>query len=153
LATVELPLAGRSSGSVLRVEATLRIGQLAARIGVSPKTIRYYEDVELVPPPARSDGGYRLYGAEDERRLSFVVTARRVGFALGEIKEMLALREQGHPPCRYVTDRIERRIEDIEEQQAQLRALKGELIQLRDRAKALPEPAVEDGVYCHLLQR
>jgi DNA-binding transcriptional MerR regulator len=138
---------------VLRVEATLRIGQLAARIGVSPKTIRYYEEVGLLPPPPRSEGGYRLYGAQDERRLSFIVSARCVGFALGEIKEMVALREQGDPPCRYVTGRIERRIADIEEQQAQLRALKRELIQLRDRAKALPEPAIEDGVYCHLLQR
>jgi DNA-binding transcriptional MerR regulator len=138
---------------VLAVEATRRIGQLAERAGVSPKAIRYYEEVGLLPPPRRSDSGYRLYGAEDERRLSFIVTARRVGFPLGEIKEMVALRGRGDPPCRYVTGRIERRIADIKEQQAQLRALKRQLIQLRDRAKALPEPAIEDGVYCHLLQR
>jgi hypothetical protein len=52
-----------------------------------------------------------------------------------------------------VTSRLERRIRDIEAQQAQLRALKAELIDLRERARALPPPAVEDGVYCHVLQQ
>jgi DNA-binding transcriptional MerR regulator len=81
------------------VEATLLIGQLSERVGVSTKTIRYYEEVGLLPRASRSEGGYRLYSVEDEGRLQFVASARRVGFALGEIKEMLALRERGRPPC------------------------------------------------------
>lgn len=131
----------------------LRIGQLAERVGVSAKTIRYYEQIGLLPVPVRSAGGYRLYGGEDESRLRFIAAGRRVDFALGEIKEMLALRDQGHPPCRYVASRVEHRIADVEQQQAQLRTLKADLMQLRERADALPAPAVEHGVYCHALQR
>lgn len=129
----------------------LHIGEVAARVGVTAKTIRYYEEVGLVPPPGRSDAGYRLYSDDDERRLRFIAAARRVGFALGEIKEMLALRERGRPPCEYVADAIERRIREIEQQQAQLRVFKAELTQLRERAKSVSAPAV-DGVYCHVLQ-
>jgi MerR family transcriptional regulator, copper efflux regulator len=134
------------------MEVTLRIGELADRVGVTAKAIRYYEEVGLVPQPPRSEGGYRLYSADDERRLGFITTARRVGFALGEIKEMLALRDRGRPPCAYVAGAVERRIVEIDQQQAQLRALKSELIQLRERAKDLPAPAVDGGVYCHVLQ-
>jgi DNA-binding transcriptional MerR regulator len=133
--------------------ATVRIGELAERVGVTGKAIRYYEEVGLVPAPPRSEGGYRLYSADDERRLRFIATARRVGFAFGEIKEMLALRERGRPPCAYVANAVERRILEIDQQQAQLRALKSELIELRERASHLPAPAVEEGVYCHVLQR
>jgi DNA-binding transcriptional MerR regulator len=134
------------------MEATIRIGELADRVGVTAKAIRYYEEVGLVPPPSRSEGGYRLYSADDERRLRFIATARRVGFALGEIEEMLALRERGQPPCAYVADAVERRILEIDEHQAQLRALKSELIRLRGRVNDLPAPVVARGAYCHVLQ-
>lgn len=135
------------------MEATLLIGQLSERVGVSTKTIRYYEEVGLLPRASRSEGGYRLYSVEDEGRLQFVASARRVGFALGEIKEMLALRERGRPPCGYVAALVERRIGEIDQQQARLRALKQDLVELRERARNLPAPALEAGVCCHVLQR
>ncbi len=80
------------------------------------------------------------------------MTARRVGFTLGEIKDMLALRQRGLPPCAYVAVATERRIREIDRQQAHLRALKWELIQLRKRASDVPAPALEEGVCCNLLQ-
>jgi len=54
------------------VERLLQIGQLGKRLGVNPKTIRYYEEVGLLAEPARSEAGYRFYGAEDEERLRFI---------------------------------------------------------------------------------
>lgn len=132
---------------------TLRIGELADHVGVSAKAIRYYEEVGLVPRPRRSESGYRLYSSSDEDRLRFIAAARRVGFALGEIKEMLALRERGQPPCGYVAGAVERRIRELDQQLAQLRALKRDLIHLRERANRLSDPAIGDGIYCHVLQR
>lgn len=66
---------------------------------------------------------------------------------------MLALRERGRPPCRYVASLVERRIGEIDQQQACLRALRADLVALRERARDLPAPALEDGVFCHVLQR
>ncbi|MGH2796628.1 MAG: heavy metal-responsive transcriptional regulator [Thermoleophilaceae bacterium] len=116
------------------MERHLRIGELAAGVGVTAKTIRYYEEIGLLPPPRRSEHGYRLYGADDAGRLRFIAAARRVGFTLGEIKDMLALRDRGRRPCEYVADALDRRLREIDQQQAQLRALKAELTRLRKRA-------------------
>lgn len=121
------------------VDAPLQIGQLAKRAGVTPKTIRYYEQVGLLPEPARSKGGYRLYGADDEERLRFISTARRTGFTLGEIKEILALRERGVVPCDYVREAIQRRRSEVDQQLTELRQLKRELGKLEAVARSLPD--------------
>ncbi len=80
----------------------MRIGELADRVGVNTKTIRYYESIGLMPEADRSPGGYRIYDETDRKRLLFIRTARRFGLSLDEIAEILAFRERGKPPCRYV---------------------------------------------------
>ena len=128
------------------------IGELAARLGLNPKTIRYYEEVGLLPEPERSDGGYRRYRRGDEERLRFVRGVRRLGFALGEIREVLALRDRGERPCSYVAELIEQRASEVDEQIAELERLKGELAELRARARRLrPEDCGPEG-YCHILE-
>jgi DNA-binding transcriptional MerR regulator len=134
------------------VEVALQIGQLAERAGVNPKTIRYYEQIGLLPEPARSKGGYRLYGADDEERLRFISAARRMGFTLGEIKEILALREGGVAPCDYVREAIRRRCSEVDQQLTELRQLKRELGKLDAIARSLPRrPQVPAG-FCHILE-
>jgi len=130
---------------------SLRIGELGRRLDLNPKTIRYYEQIGLLPPAERSDSGYRLFSRQDEERLRFIASARRVGFGLGEIKEVLALRERGQAPCRYVSETIERRRSEIDSQLADLRRLKGELDELSERARTRP-PAGEQAGYCHILE-
>lgn len=143
------------STSIIRLVASgrsLLIGELAARLGVNPKTIRYYEEVGLLPEPERSDGGYRCFGRADEERLRFVRGVRRLGLALGEIREVLALRDRGEPPCSYVAELLEQRASEVDGQIAELERLKGELAELRDRARRLrPEDCGPDG-YCHILE-
>ena len=131
---------------------SLLIGELASRLGLNPKTIRYYEEVGLLPEPERSDGGYRRYGRSDEERLRFVRGVRRLGFTLGEIREVLALRDGGERPCSYVAELIEQRASEVDDQIAELERLKGELAELRDRAQRLrPEDCGPEG-YCHILE-
>ena len=134
------------------MDAAVQIGQLAERAGVSPKTIRYYEQVGLLPEPTRSKTGYRLYSGDDEERLRFISTARRTGFSLGEIKEILALRDRGVAPCAYVREAIERRRREVDRQLAELRQLKRELGKLDAVARSLPaQPQVPAG-FCHILE-
>jgi len=69
----------------------MNIGQVAEQSGVSAKMIRYYEDIGLVTPAARTNSNYRVYGAEDVHVLRFIKRARTLGFSVGEPSALLGL--------------------------------------------------------------
>ena len=91
----------------------LRINEVAAEIGLTTRTIRYYEEVGLLAPAARSDGDYRLYDASDLDRLRFIRDLRDdAGFSLAQIRQLLedeAARERNRARLRATTDPVERR--------------------------------------------
>lgn len=126
------------------------IGELAQRVGVNPKTIRYYESIGLLPEPARTSSGYRDYGPGDVERLAFVRRATELELQLDEIAEILALRERGERPCDFVLDAARRHVDDLEQRIAQMRQARDELRALLDRASDLPED--DGGCYCQLIE-
>ncbi|MGH7319230.1 MAG: heavy metal-responsive transcriptional regulator [Candidatus Rokuibacteriota bacterium] len=69
----------------------MRISELAERVGVASSTVRYYERIGLVPAPARTASGYRLYGRDAEARLLFISRGKRLGLSLEEIADLLAV--------------------------------------------------------------
>lgn len=91
----------------------LRIGEVAERLGTTPRTIRYYEEIGLLEPAARSDGDYRLYDASDLDRLAFIRSLRDdAGFSLAQIGQLLedeAARERNRERYRSTEDPAERR--------------------------------------------
>ena len=96
------------------------IGDVAKRVDMSVKTIRYYEDLGLLTEPQRSESGYRLYGEGDVERLRFIKGAKALGLSLHEIKEVLAIWGGGDRPCGHVrhllggkVQAITRRIEEL----------------------------------------
>jgi DNA-binding transcriptional MerR regulator len=70
-------------------EPTMHIGEVADRVGLSLRTIRYYEEVGLIAPSARSQGGFRLYTAADVARLQLVKDMKPLGFSLDEMRDLL----------------------------------------------------------------
>jgi DNA-binding transcriptional MerR regulator len=88
---------------------TLTVSALADRVGLSPDAIRYYERCGLLPPPARSAAGWRLYDEHAVERLRFVKGAQRVGLRLREIRELLEVVDQGQCPCGH-TDALLRQL-------------------------------------------
>ena len=84
----------------------MRIGELARRASVSPKTIRYYEDLGVLGHPPRTPGGFRDYAEDAIGRLAFIRAAQAAGLRLGEIRAALAFRDHGTPPCRHVLEHI-----------------------------------------------
>ena len=77
----------------------LTIGALARETGVNLETVRYYERIGLMPAPARTDGGHRLYEAEHRRRLMFIRRARDLGFGIDQVRALLALSSAEQPCC------------------------------------------------------
>ncbi len=71
----------------------VRVGEVAERLGVSPRTIKYYEELGLVEPEARSPGGFRLYGEEGVRRLERILRMKGIGYSLATIRELLTVRD------------------------------------------------------------
>jgi DNA-binding transcriptional MerR regulator len=109
----------------------LRIQEVAEDTGLTPRTIRYYEEVGLLAPAARSEGAYRLYDGEDLERLRFIRGLRDdAGFSLAEIRQLLedeAARARNRDRFRTTADPVERRqiltdaIERVDRQVASLR--------------------------------
>lgn len=127
----------------------MRIGQLADRFNLNTKTIRYYEDIGLLPDPERTAGGYRLYAEADADRLRFIKTAQRLGLTLDDIREILAFKEQGETPCGYVRGLLRQHAQDLERRIAEMQALRDELLGLVDRAQQLP---ADGRGYCGLIE-
>ncbi|HYH29228.1 MAG TPA: MerR family transcriptional regulator, partial [Pseudonocardia sp.] len=73
----------------------MQIGEVAERIGLSLRTIRYYEEVGLAVPSARSEGGFRLYAEDDVERLRVIMQMKPLGFSLEEMRELLDLLDAG----------------------------------------------------------
>src|SRR3984893_10639753 len=115
----------------------MRIGEVGERSGLSTKALRYYERVGLIEEPARTSSGYRDYGASVLDRLRFIRSAQAVRLTLGEIKGVIAFREQGSPPCWHVLELIEGRAADLDRRIAELRALRDELRRLAQRGRSL----------------
>ena len=72
-------------------EPTMQIGEVAERIGLSLRTIRYYEEVGLITPSARTQGGFRLYTDHDAGRLQLVKDMKPLGFSLDEMRDLLGV--------------------------------------------------------------
>lgn len=126
----------------------LTIGELAARAGVNPRTIRYYEAVGLLPPPRRSPAGYRLYGPEDLVRLRFIRRARALGLSLAEVRQVLELRQAGQAPCDHVLGLLDAKLAAIDRQLRELRSLRRRLRALRRRGVR----AARSGCVCGILE-
>lgn len=108
-------------------ETRMTIGRLADKTGCKVQTIRYYEEIGLMPEPLRSEGNQRLYAQGDAERLAFIRHSRELGFPLPAIRELLSLTDDPSQACE-VADQIARaRLEEVEHRIDSLQALKIEL--------------------------
>jgi Cu(I)-responsive transcriptional regulator len=110
--------------------ASLSIGDLARATGTKIETIRYYERTGLLPPPPRTGGNYRAYGAGHLARLSFVRRARSLGFSLEQVRALLDLAEQRERSCEAVDAIAREHLAEVERKLADLEALRRELASL-----------------------
>lgn len=109
----------------------LTIGQAAQAAGLTRKAIRLYESKGLLRSAARSAAGYRLYTHGDVELLTFIRRARTLGLHLDDIREVLAIRCAGTPPCARVPGMLDARVAEIDAAVADLLTLRETLTQTR----------------------
>lgn len=103
------------------------IGRLAAATGVNIETIRYYERAGLIPAPARTEGNYRSYRAEDVTRLTFIKRTRSLGFSVEQVRTLLSISGEEASDCGTVETIASEHLAEVERKIADLTALKDEL--------------------------
>jgi Cu(I)-responsive transcriptional regulator len=105
----------------------MKIGELAKRAGAKTETIRFYERLGLLPPPARTSGNYRDYDHWHVSRLAFIRHARSLGFDLEDIKALLALSDEPQTDCAQADRIASKHLTAVEAKIEQLQRLKSEL--------------------------
>ncbi|MER8366411.1 helix-turn-helix domain-containing protein [Mesorhizobium sp. M0306] len=109
------------------MSAGVTIGEAARRSGVKVPTIRYYEQIDLLPAPARSEANRRHYEAADLRRLAFIRHARELGFEIEAIRTLLTLQDNPNQPCGTADAIAQARLAEVVQRIRSLTALKIEL--------------------------
>jgi DNA-binding transcriptional MerR regulator len=121
---------------------TYTVSQLAAAVGSSPDTLRYYEKVGLLPAPPRTPSGYRQYDDDARDRLAFIRGAQRLGLTLSDVRDLLAVRDTGSCPCEPVEQHLTRRLAEVDSEIARLEALRDQMRAMLDgiAAGTCPDP-------------
>jgi DNA-binding transcriptional MerR regulator len=112
----------------------MSIGELSRRTGVKVPTIRYYEEMGLIPEPGRTESGQRRYGRADLDRLAFIRHARDLGFGIEAIRDLLRLSAHPESPCDDADRIAGDHLTEIRRKIAQLRKLEAELTRMLDHA-------------------
>lgn len=121
------------------------IGVLAGETGIKASTIRFYEQVGLMPPPLRTEGAWRVYGQAAAARLRFIKHAREFGFSLAQIRVLAGLADAPDRPCEQATQLARSQLAEVEVKLKRLRALR---LELRRMAKACGGAGASD---CHVI--
>lgn len=130
----------------------MQIKQFAEQTKLPPKTIRYYEEIGLLPAPNRLENGYRDYSEADVSRARLVAGARRLDFSLDDIQEILDLRDQRIAPCRVVLDLLAEKANEISQRIAELQRMEMELHKLHRLGLTFPTDDVDGkNCVCHLV--
>ncbi|OUM03391.1 Cd(II)/Pb(II)-responsive transcriptional regulator [Variovorax sp. JS1663] len=126
-------------------EQGYRIGDAAARSGLSATNIRYYEKEGLIAPQARGDNSYRLYTDADVHQLRFIRLCRAMDMSLDEVRALLALDLRSKADCAAANVALDAHLGHVRERLRELRALEKELIALRDCCDG-------SDAHCHIIE-
>ena len=124
------------------MEASLQIGQVSKRTGLTVGAIRFYEKSGLLPRPARTEGGYRLDHEREVTDLEFIQKSQQLGFSLNEIREVFSIQRHPNEACAHVRDLIAAKLGVVRAKMAELQKLEMNLAgALRKCGTALRKPS------------
>ena len=124
----------------IHAHTAVNIGTAARRSGITVKMIRYYESIGLIAPADRSAGNYRTYDQRDINRLEFIKRARSLGFALEEIRQLLALWDDSGRASAEVKALVTGHIAALDARIAALKGIRRTLAHLAERCDGNERP-------------
>ncbi|WP_261816201.1 Zn(2+)-responsive transcriptional regulator [Vibrio gallicus] len=126
-----------------------KIGELAKRFAIKADTLRFYEKHGLLAPSSRSEGGYRIYTEQDAERLRFILRAKKVGFSLTEIGDLLSIRiDRDRYSCHEARDIVDAKLAQVKEKIRELQVFQQSLTTLSASCCGGNEPAT----HCSILE-
>ena len=131
----------------------MKIGEVAQQVGVSTKTIRYYESIGLLAEPDRTESGYRQYGHDVVERLTFVKRAQATGLSLDEIRSILDIKDRGGRSCDHTRTLLAEHLRTLEDHIEQLQRAQSDLRRTFERAAALDPSDCVDPHRCQVIDR
>ena len=129
----------------------MKIGELATASTTPVETIRYYERAGLLPPPARSEGNFRVYEAPHLERLQFIRYCRGLDMSLDEVRALLRARDDPAQACAEVNALLDQHIGHVSRRVRELRALERQLKELRRRCST-SQAAASCGILAGLVE-
>jgi MerR family mercuric resistance operon transcriptional regulator len=128
---------------------SLSRGVLSKKTGVNGETIRYYEKIKLMPEPARSTSGYRVYDDSHLKRLSFIKRCRELGFTLKEIATLLRMVDGGNYTCAEIRNHTITHLKDVDEKIRDLRKMQRTLRNMVSECEGelAPECPIVDSLF------
>lgn len=118
----------------------MKIGQLADQTGLSTKTIRYYEQLGILPEPDRMANGYRSYPDTAADRIRFIRDAQTAGLSLDEIQWILVQGEEAESTCSHTTMLLDTHLAAVDRQLEELNRTRDRIAQMVERARGM-DPA------------
>lgn len=115
-------------------------GELARRSGCNLETIRYYEGIKLLPEPARTESGHRLYSIDDQRRLRFILRSRELGFSIDEIRSLLSMVDSGDYTCSDIHCMTQEHLASVSQKIKDLKKLERTLKKISSECATNNEP-------------
>jgi DNA-binding transcriptional MerR regulator len=109
------------------MQSGIQIGKVSEQTGLSADAIRFYEKQRLLERPSRTEGGFRLFNAEDVQRILFIRRAQQLGFSLAEIRDLLILQRDEGSTCSHVRDLLRAEVGTVREKIRELGILEQQL--------------------------
>jgi len=125
----------------------MNIGTVSKLTGLNTKTIRYYEQIELIAPATRSDNGYRQYSEKGLEQLRFVQRARKTGFNIDECRQLLALLNNSERHSHQVKELVLEKADLVTKQIEELKLMHTCLLDLASQCQS------DEGAHCAILDR
>ena len=125
----------------------MNIGEAAAAAGVTPKMIRNYESLGLIPEPERTDAGYRLYGERELSMLRFIRQSRSLGFSMQQIEALMSLWRDPERSSHDVKEVARRQLAELQERQRELDQMRATLEEMVAACRG------DHGAHCFILER
>lgn len=130
----------------------MKIGRLAQSTGLSIQTIRFYESHGLLSPRERTESGYRVFEDADLERLEFIKKAKRVGLSLAEVKDVLAITDQGEATCGHVRKLLAEKVAEADRSLRELREFRLALAALLENAGPIQDCRPSGGRICAIIE-